>query len=132
MRYYRSSPVPQECRCRWILIDMFGNLTLAAFNNGPLVFAAQAFILLGALFLVGLISYTQRWTWLWREWLTSLDPKKIGVMYIMVALLMLLRGFIDASMMRAQQALSSGDSYGYLAPEHFQQIFTAHGVIMIF
>src|SRR5690606_10782134 len=70
--------------------------------------------------------------WLWREWLTSLDHKKIGVMYIVVAVLMLLRGVADALMMRAQQALAAGDASGIVSSDTFQQVFSAHGTIMIF
>ncbi|MBS0422629.1 MAG: cytochrome o ubiquinol oxidase subunit I, partial [Proteobacteria bacterium] len=69
---------------------------------------------------------------LWRDWITSIDHKKIGIMYIILGVVMLLRGFSDALMMRAQQALSFGDSMGYLPPHHYDQVFTAHGVIMIF
>ena len=72
------------------------------------------------------------WPYLWREWITSVDHKRIGVMYIVLALLMLLRGFADAIMMRAQQAVAAGGAQGYLPPEHFDQIFSAHGTIMIF
>ena len=72
------------------------------------------------------------WPYLWREWLTSVDHKRIGVMYIVLALLMLVRGFTDAIMMRTQQAVAAGGSQGYLPPEHFDQIFSAHGTIMIF
>ena len=70
--------------------------------------------------------------YLWSEWLTSVDHKRIGVMYLVLALLMLLRGFSDAIMMRAQQAVAAGGAQGYLPPEHFDQIFSAHGTIMIF
>ena len=70
--------------------------------------------------------------YLWREWLTSVDHKRIGIMYIILALIMLLRGFADAIMMRAQQAVAAGGAQGYLPPEHFDQIFSAHGTIMIF
>ena len=111
---------------------MFGNLTLAALEQGPIVLGAQIFIVLGGLAVVGLITYLKRWAWLWREWLTSLDAKKIGIMYIAVAAVMFVRGGVDAIMMRLQQATSVGASQGYLAPEHFQQIFTSHGTIMIF
>ena len=79
------------------------------------------------------------WVWakghvpyLWREWITSVDHKRIGVMYCMLALVMLLRGFIDALMMRSQLALATGGAAGYLPPEHYDQIFSAHGTIMIF
>jgi cytochrome o ubiquinol oxidase subunit 1 len=70
--------------------------------------------------------------YLWREWITSVDHKRIGVMYILLALIMLLRGFADAIMMRTQQAIAAGGAQGYLPPEHFDQIFSAHGTIMIF
>jgi len=86
-----------------------------------------------------LLTIFKRWGWaigigkyIWGNWLTSLDPKKIGVMYIIVAVLMLLRGVSDAVMIRAQQALSTGDSSGVLSPDTFQQVFSAHGTIMIF
>ncbi len=110
---------------------MFGRLTFAALEQGPIVLGAQIFVLLGALAVVGGITYFRKWGWLWREWFTSLDAKKIGIMYIVVALVMLVRGGIDAIMMRLQQALAAG-TQGYLPPGHFQQIFTGHGVIMIF
>jgi cytochrome o ubiquinol oxidase subunit 1 len=70
--------------------------------------------------------------YLWRDWITSVDHKRIGVMYLVLALVMLLRGFADAIMMRTQQALAAGGAQGYLPPEHFDQIFSAHGTIMIF
>lgn len=53
-------------------------------------------------------------------------------MYIIVAIVMLLRGFADAIMMRSQQALASAGEAGFLPPHHYNRIFTAHGVIMIF
>lgn len=84
------------------------------------------------LFAIGVITYTKRWKWLWKEWLTSTDPKKIGIMYFIAGGFMLLRGGLDAMMIWLQQALSSGSSHGYLSADHFQQIFTAHGNIMVF
>jgi len=111
---------------------MFGTLTLSAFAQGPIVLGAQLFIVLGGLCIAGLVTYLGRWRWLWDEWLTSLDAKKIGVMYMIVGVVMFVRGGIDALMMRLQQALSVGASQGYLTPEHFQQVFTGHGTIMIF
>jgi len=88
----------------------------------------------GALALVAIIIITRmkRWKWLWNEWLTSVDPKKIGIMYFLVAGFMLLRGGLDAIMIWLQQALSVDGSQGYLSADHFQQIFTAHGNIMVF
>lgn len=78
------------------------------------------------------LCYFKKWGYLWREWITTVDHKRIGIMYLVVAFIMLFRGFVDAAMMRAQQAMAVGDSHGYLIPEHYDQIFTAHGVIMIF
>ena len=78
-----------------------------------------------------LITWFGLWRTLWTEWLTSLDHKKIGIMYIALALVMLLRGFIDALMMRTQQAIAL-HSQGYLPPSHFEQVFSSHGTIMIF
>jgi cytochrome o ubiquinol oxidase subunit 1 len=72
------------------------------------------------------------WPYLWREWITSVDHKRIGVMYLVFALIMLVRGFADGIMMRTQQAVAAGGAQGYLPPEHFDQIFSAHGTIMIF
>jgi cytochrome o ubiquinol oxidase subunit 1 len=111
---------------------MLGKLSWHALNNGPVVLGGQLSMVLGALAAIIFLTYTKRWKWLWREWLTSLDPKKIGVMYVIVAILMLLRGLTDAAMMRAQQATSVGSSHGFLTADHFQQVFSAHGTIMIF
>ncbi|WP_324658347.1 cytochrome o ubiquinol oxidase subunit I [Burkholderia thailandensis] len=111
---------------------MFGKLTLSAIPfDQPIIMGAAAFMTLVVLSVVGALTYTKRWKWLWCEWLTSVDHKKIGVMYIVVAVLMLLRGFADAVMMRLQLALAYNGP-GYLPPHHYDQIFTAHGVIMIF
>jgi cytochrome o ubiquinol oxidase subunit 1 len=98
----------------------------------PIVLGTVILVMLAGAALFAFITYKRLWGYLWREWFTSIDHKKIGVMYIVLGLVMLLRGFADAIMMRAQQALSFGDSAGYLPPEHYDQIFTAHGVIMIF
>ena len=111
---------------------MFGKLTLAALPQNPIVMSALVLMIVICVVIVGALFYFKRWKWLWTEWLTSLDAKRIGVMYLVVGFVMLLRGAIDAAMMRGQQAISTGDSYGYLTPDHFDQIFTAHGVIMIF
>ncbi len=112
---------------------IFGKLTLQSipFNN-PIIMTAGGIMALVALLVVGVITYQRKWTYLWTEWFTSIDHKKIGIMYIILAFVMLLRGFSDAIMMRAQQAIAVGSNPGYLPPEHFNQIFTAHGVIMIF
>lgn len=92
----------------------------------------------GALVTVGggvgfllLVTWLGKWRVLWNDWFTSVDHKRIGIMYVVVALIMLVRGFVDAIMMRLQQALAY-NSDGYLPPEHFEQIFSSHGTIMIF
>jgi cytochrome o ubiquinol oxidase subunit 1 len=110
-----------------------GKLTWSAIPLGqPLPMAASLFIVLGALGTLSLVTWKGWWPYLWREWLTSVDHKRIGVMYVLLALVLLLRGFIDAIMMRSQQALAAGGAQGYLPPEHYDQIFSAHGTIMIF
>ncbi len=111
---------------------MFGKLTLDAFLHGPVETGAQLVVVLAALAVVGLLFYSRRWGWLWREWLTSVDHKKIGIMYIVLSFVMLARGAADALMMRAQQAIATAPDTGYLSSDHYSQIFTAHGVIMIF
>ncbi|MDB5181321.1 MAG: cytochrome ubiquinol oxidase subunit [Candidatus Saccharibacteria bacterium] len=90
-----------------------------------------AFVLLG-LFVVLVLTRLKRWKWLWNEWLTSVDPKKIGIMYFLAAGFMLVRGGLDAIMIWLQQAISVDGSQGYLSADHFQQVFTAHGNIMVF
>ncbi len=112
---------------------LFGKLTVSAVPyDNPIIMGAVGFSLLAGAVVVGLITYYGKWGYLWKEWLTSVDHKKIGVMYIILALIMLLRGFADAIMMRAQQAVAEGSSQGYLPPYHYDQIFSAHGTIMIF
>jgi cytochrome o ubiquinol oxidase subunit 1 len=112
---------------------MFGKLTLDAIPyHEPIIMGTlAAVVLLGALLLGG-ITYFGKCKYLWTEWFTSVDHKRVGVMYIVLALVMLLRGFADALMMRMQQAIAANDAAGYLPPHHYDQIFTAHGVIMIF
>ncbi|MBP6115502.1 MAG: cytochrome o ubiquinol oxidase subunit I [Neisseriaceae bacterium] len=112
---------------------MLGKLSLDAIPSDPIALSAALFILIGAIIVVSALTYLKRWRWLWSEWLTTVDHKKIGILYFMVALIMLLRGFADALMMRLQlAAAATGSGAGYLPPEHYDQIFTAHGVIMIF
>ena len=111
---------------------MFGKLSFSAipFENTITMASLLGAALLGLVILI-LITYYRKWPYLWKEWLTSLDHKKIGIMYIILALVMLLRGFADALLMRSQQALAAAGSQGFLHPDHFNQIFTAHGSIMI-
>ena len=112
---------------------MFGRLTLSAIPyTNPIIMGAVAFMVICVLAVLGTITYLGKWKYLWTEWLTSVDHKKIGIMYLILAAVMLLRGFADALMMRAQQALSYGSNMGYLPPGHFDQVFSAHGTIMIF
>ena len=111
---------------------MLGKLSLESIPHDPIVLTTLVGAVLGGLGVVALITKFKLWGYLWKEWFTSVDHKKIGVMYLIVAFVMLLRGFSDAIMMRTQQALAVGGSEGYLPPHHYDQIFTAHGVIMIF
>ena len=98
----------------------------------PILIGTFAATALGGLAIVALLTRYRLWGTLWRDWVTSIDHKKIGIMYMVLGLVMLLRGFADAIMMRAQQAVAFGDAAGFLPPHHYDQIFTAHGVIMIF
>jgi cytochrome o ubiquinol oxidase subunit 1 len=111
---------------------LFGKLTLAALPHEWFTIAGTVSLMLGGLMVAAVLTYFKRWKWLWNEWLTSTDPKKIGIMYIIIASLMLFRGALDAGMIWLQQSLASGANTGYLNADHFQQIFTAHGSIMIF
>jgi cytochrome o ubiquinol oxidase subunit 1 len=115
-----------------LFANILGKLDLNALPHDPITAGGALTVVFGGLAVIALLTYFKRWKWLWKEWLTSLDPKKIGVMYIIVALVMLLRGLADAGMMRAQQAVSVGSNHGFLSSDHFQQIFSAHGTIMIF
>lgn len=111
---------------------LFGKLTIDAFIHGPIETGAQMVVVLGAVSVLALLFYTKRFTWLWKEWLTSVDAKRIGIMYLILAGIMLFRGGVDALMMRGQQAIAVGTQNGFLEASHYDQIFTAHGVIMIF
>ncbi|AOR64410.1 cytochrome o ubiquinol oxidase subunit I [Pectobacterium wasabiae] len=112
---------------------MFGKLTLDAVPyHEPIIMVTVAAIIVGGLALLAAITYFGKWKWLWAEWFTSVDHKKIGIMYIIVGLVMMIRGFADAIMMRGQQVLASAGHEGFLNAHHYDQIFTAHGVIMIF
>lgn len=112
---------------------MFGKLTWDAIpTHDPIVVVTLIGIVLGGAALLGAITYFKKWGVLWHDWFTSVDHKRIGIMYIVVAIVMLIRGFADALMMRAQLAAAGPGSEGFLPPEHYDQIFTAHGVIMIF
>ena len=111
---------------------MLGKLTWAAIPfDQPIPLAAGGLVVVVMLGVVAWIVISGHLPYLWREWITSVDHKRIGVMYCILALVMLLRGFTDAIMMRAQQALAYA-APGFLPPEHYNQIFSAHGTLMIF
>ncbi|MET0719954.1 MAG: cytochrome o ubiquinol oxidase subunit I [Tardiphaga sp.] len=112
---------------------IFGRLTLESFPlHEPILLVTFIGVMLGGIALVGALTYFRLWGYLWKEWFTSVDHKKIGIMYCILGLVMLLRGFADALMMRAQQAMAFGANEGFLPAHHYDQVFTAHGVIMIF
>ncbi len=116
-----------------LLKTIFGRLTLESLPlHEPIVVATFAMVAIGGFGLVAALTYFKVWGYLWNEWFTSVDHKKIGIMYMILAIVMLLRGFSDAIMMRAQQAMAFNGSEGYLTAHHYDQVFTAHGVIMIF
>ena len=112
---------------------MLGKLTWAAIPfDQPIPMAASVLVVVAIAAILALVTLKGWWPYLWREWITSVDHKRIGVMYVLLALVMLVRGFIDAIMMRSQLAIAAGGAQGYLPPEHYDQIFSAHGTIMIF
>ncbi len=113
-------------------INLLGRFSLDALRHDMIATGASLVMVLMAAFVVFFLTYKKLWRWFWDEWITTLDPKKIGTMYLFVVGLMLLKGAIDAVMMRMEQALSCGHNMGYLGADHFQQLFTAHGTVMIF
>ena len=115
------------------LKTVFGRLTLESFPiHEPILLATFIVVLLLGLTIVAVLTYFRLWSYLWKEWFTSVDHKRIGIMYVILGIVMLVRGFADALMMRAQQAVAFGANEGYLPSHHYDQIFTAHGTIMIF
>jgi cytochrome o ubiquinol oxidase subunit 1 len=111
---------------------MLGKLTWAAIPfHEPIPLLTSIVMVAVILAVLGWITVRGHWPYLWREWMTSVDHKRIGVLYCLLALVMLIRGFADAIMMRSQQAIAFNGE-GYLPPQHFDQIFSAHGTIMIF
>src|SRR5690348_18001321 len=111
---------------------MFGKLSWQVIPfDQPIPLVAGAVVLVVILAVLAWIVIAGHLPYLWREWITSVDHKRIGVMYTLLALVMLIRGFADALMMRSQQAIAFHGG-GYLAPEHYDQVFSAHGTIMIF
>ena len=111
---------------------LFGRLSLDSIPyHEPIILVTFAVAALAGISVLTWITRARAWGWLWRDWFCSIDHKKIGVMYMILGFVMLLRGFADAIMMRAQQAMALNNG-GYLPPEHFDQIFSSHGTIMIF
>lgn len=111
---------------------LLGRLNLSAIPQDPIVWATFVVVVIGGAGLMAVLTKYRLWGYLWHEWFTTVDHKKIGIMYMVLALIMLLRGFADAVMMRLQSILAFNGSEGYLNSHHYDQIFTAHGVIMIF
>lgn len=97
-------------------------------TGDPMIYAADASIALVSVAILFVLTYFKKWKWLWREWLTTVDHKRIGIMYLLAALLMMFRGGVDALLMRTQLALPNNR---FLTAEHYDQIFTTHGTIMI-
>jgi len=112
---------------------LFGRFTIEQIPyHEPILQATFAGVAVVGLAVLGVITYYRFWGPMWRDWITSIDHKKIGIMYCIFAGVMLLRGFADAVLMRSQQAVAFGQEQGFLPPHHYDQIFTAHGMIMIF
>jgi cytochrome o ubiquinol oxidase subunit I len=114
-------------------MSLLGKLSWSAIPlHEPIIMGTVAGMVIVILAVLAWVTAGGYWLYLWREWLTSVDHKRIGVMYLTLAMVMLVRGFADGIMMRTQQAVAAGGAQGYLPPEHFDQIFSAHGTIMIF
>jgi cytochrome o ubiquinol oxidase subunit 1 len=119
---------------------LVGKLTLDSLPHQWFTIGGTAAFVLFALVTIVVLTRLKRWKWLWNDWLTSVDPKKIGIMYLLTGGFMLLRGGLDAIMMWLQQSLGSSNvphltsesQHGFLSADHYQQIFTAHGNIMVF
>jgi len=112
-------------------MSVLGRLNLEAFQHDIIVMGAVATMLLAIVAIIAGLTYFKKWRWLWENYITTVDHKKIGIAYIVVSFVMLVRGFADALMLKGQQAVASG-SGGFLSADHFQQIFSAHGTLMIF
>ena len=120
--------IPSDIETTFLL----GRLDWNAIPQDPIVWATGAVVAIGGAGLLWMLHKHRLWSYLWHEWFTTVDHKKIGIMYVVLALVMFVRGFADAIMMRLQQALAFGGSEGYLNAHHYDQVFSAHGVIMIF
>jgi cytochrome o ubiquinol oxidase subunit 1 len=114
-------------------MNFFGELSWDAIPfHEPIPLITSLVVIVALAAVAAWITAKKHWPYLWHEYLTSTDHKRIGIMYIVLGLVMLVRGFADAIMMRAHQFLAVGEGQGYLTPEHYNQIFSAHGTIMIF
>ncbi|MCH4024158.1 MAG: cytochrome o ubiquinol oxidase subunit I [Acetobacter sp.] len=112
---------------------MLGRFSLADLPlDVPILVGTFVGVVIVGIAVLGLITYYGKWGYLWKEWLISVDHKRLAVMYIVLALVALFRGFADAIMMRTQLALAYAGNPGYLPPHHYDQVFSAHGTIMIF
>ena len=113
---------------------IFGKLSLDALPDDPItLYGAGSVLFLGLFLVLGSITYFKKWKYVWTEWICTVDHKKIGIMYVMLAFVMFIRALVQAMMMRAQQALSVGPGHtGYMDPAYYNQFFSEHGVIMIF
>jgi cytochrome o ubiquinol oxidase subunit 1 len=119
---------------------IFGRLTLASIPySNPIIIFAFAFTAIAGIAVVVPVLYYRKVGYIFREWLCSVDHKKIGVMYIILGLVMMFRGFVDGMMIRTQQVTADGPAsphlleaqHGYLPPSHFDQIYSSHGTLMI-
>src|SRR5699024_839716 len=111
---------------------LFGRLSLESIPYDiPILVGTFIVVAIVGIALLVIVTYMGKWGYLWREWFTSVDHKKIGIMYMVLSTVMLLRGFSDAMMMRIQQAIALAPSEGYLHPEHYDQLFSVHGIIMV-
>ena len=116
-----------------IIKTIFGRLSIESLPiHEPIVVGTFLGVAVGGIAVLALITKFKLWGYLWKEWFTTVDHKRIGIMYMILGIVMLLRGFADALMMRGQQAIAFGDNQGFLNSHHYDQVFTAHGVIMIF
>ncbi|GGB35895.1 cytochrome ubiquinol oxidase subunit I [Sphingomonas metalli] len=116
-----------------LIKTIFGRLSWESFPiHEPILVGTFAVVAIGGGAVLAALTYFKLWGYLWKEWFTSVDHKKIGIMYMVLGIVMLLRGFADALMMRAQQSMAFGANEGFLPAHHYDQVFTAHGVIMIF
>jgi cytochrome o ubiquinol oxidase subunit 1 len=112
---------------------IFGRLTIESFPiHEPIIVMTFLAVAVGGAAVLAALTYFKLWGYLWKEWFTTVDHKRIGIMYMILGIVMLLRGFADAVMMRSQQAIAFGQNEGFLNAHHYDQVFTAHGVIMIF